>query len=83
MAEIPDATPLLFVLTDGDANNGYSLDRVGPIVAGLEVPVYTIAYNYNNMGDLEELSSLNEAATIRADSDDIVNQLRNLFNTQL
>ena len=83
MAEIPDATPLLFVLTDGDANNGYSLDRVGPIVAGLEVPVYTIAYNYNNMGDLEKLSSLNEAATIRADSNDIVNQLRNLFNTQL
>lgn len=83
MEEIPDAIPLLFVLTDGEANTGYSLSRISPVVAGLSVPIYTIAYNYNNMGDLEILSGLNEAAAIRADSADIVNQLRNLFNTQL
>ena len=83
LEEIPNAKPLMFVLTDGATTHGYMLDRVAPIVAGLSVPVYTIAYNYNSSGDLEELSGINEAATINADSSDIVNQLRNLFNTQL
>ena len=83
MQEIPDATPLMFVLTDGATTHGFTLDRVAPIVAGMSVPVYTIAYNYGSSGDLEELSGINEAATINADSSDIVNQLRNLFNTQL
>lgn len=83
MKEIPDATPLMFVLTDGDANQGYVLDRIAPIVGGMSVPIYTIAYNYRDNGQLEKLSGINEAATIKADSQDIVNQLRNLFNTQL
>lgn len=81
--EIPDAVPLMFVLTDGEVMGGYSLNRVAPIIEGMRVPIYSIAYNYNNMGELEELSMINEAAAIRADSDDIVNQLRNMFNTQL
>lgn len=83
LTEIPEAEPIIFLLTDGEAMGGYSLSRVSPIVAGMQVPVYCIAYNYNNMQDLEQLSSINEAATVRADSTDIVNQLRNLFNTQL
>lgn len=83
LEEMPDATPLLFLLTDGDTTSGYKLDRVESVVAGLSVPVYTIAYNYSNTSDLERLSSINEAASIKADSTDIVNQLRNLFNTQL
>ena len=83
LEEIPDAMPIMFVLTDGEANGGYSLDRIATVVASLDVPVYTIAYNYNNMSDLSTLSGLNEAASIRADSSDIVNQLRNLFNTQM
>ena len=33
--------------------------------------------------ELKELSELNEAALINADSDDIVNQLRNLFNVNM
>ena len=83
MEEIPDATPLIFVLTDGEATTGYSLDRIAPVIAGMQVPVYSIAYNYSDNGDLEVLSNINEAAVIKADTDDIVNQLRNLFNTQL
>lgn len=79
-AEVPDAKLMLFVLTDGDTNSGYSLDRVVPVVGGLGVPVYSIAYNYNNTGELETLSNTNEAALINADSDDIPNHLRNLFN---
>lgn len=82
--EMPDAVPLLILLTDGDRGGGLTLSRITPVVEGMRVPVYCIAYNYvDDSGDLETLSGINEASTINADSDDIVNQLRNLFNTQL
>ena len=81
--EVPDAKLMLFLLTDGDQNEGYTLDRITGIVGGLQVPIYSIAYNYDNTGELEKLSNINEAAFIKADSDDIANQLRNLFNVQI
>lgn len=82
--EIPNAQLMLFLLSDGEQNEGYSLDRITPIVAGMEVPVYTIGYNYTDEnGELDELAEINEAAALNADSDDIVNQLRNLFNVTL
>ncbi len=83
VGEVPDAIPLMFVLTDGETYDGYSLYRISDVVDALDVPIYTIAYDINKLDELEELSGLNEAATIRADTDDIVNQLRNLFTTQL
>lgn len=86
-AEVPNAKMMLFVLSDGDQNRGYSLDRVAPIVGGLKIPVYSIGYNITTDSEpakqLTRLSNINEAAMINADSGDLVNQLRNLFNTQL
>ena len=81
--EVPDAKKMLFVLTDGEQNGGYSLDRITGIVGGMEVPIYTIAYNYSDNGELEKLSGINEAACIKAESADITNQLRNLFKVQI
>lgn len=79
--EIPDAKLMLFVLSDGQQNEGYNLDRITPIIEGMQVPVYTIGYNYNDTnGELNALSEINEAAALNATSDDIGNQLRNLFN---
>ena len=50
----------------------------------MDVPVYSIAYNYYDAGgELYRLSSINEAALIKADSDDVVNQLRNLFKVEM
>lgn len=80
---VPDAVPLIILLTDGEANSGYTLQRITDVVEGMRVPVYCIAYNYSSGGDLETLSAINEASTVKAGSDDVVNQLRNLFNTQL
>lgn len=81
--EIGDAKLMLFLLTDGQQNRGFTLDRITPIVEGLSIPVYTVAYNYNDNGELEALSGVNEAASLNADSDDIVNLLRNLFNAEM
>ena len=85
--EIPNAKTMLFVLSDGEQNRGYSLDRIAPIVGGLKIPVYTIGYNIKDNSreskELTRLSNINEAAMINADSEGLVNQLRNLFNTQM
>ena len=35
------------------------------------------------MDELKEVSGINEAAVIDADSDDVVYQLKNLFNAQM
>lgn len=84
--EVPDAKLMLFVLSDGEVNQGYSLEDLTPVAAGLKVPVYTIGYNlYGGKAEkeLKELSSINEAVLINAKSEDLINQLRNLFNVQL
>ena len=81
--ETEDAKPMIFLLTDGDQNEGYPLSRIKGIVGGLGIPVYTIAYNYSNVSELAELSAINESAALKADSDDVANQLRNLFNVQM
>lgn len=79
----PDVVPIIVLLTDGQAQSGYTLSRITSIVEGMRVPVYCIAYNYDSGGELETLAGINEASTVKADTDDVVNQLRNLFNTQL
>ncbi|MDO4804247.1 MAG: VWA domain-containing protein [Lachnospiraceae bacterium] len=81
--EVPDASMMLFVLSDGEQNAGYKFARIKPIVAGLQIPVYCIGYNMSETEELKELSEINEATLINADSDDIVNQLRNLFNVNM
>lgn len=74
---------MLFVLSDGEQNRGYGLNKITDVVGGMKVPVYTIGYNLQNSNALKQLSEINEAALINAQTDDIVNQLRNLFNVQL
>ncbi|MBO4211223.1 MAG: VWA domain-containing protein [Oscillospiraceae bacterium] len=82
-SEIQDAKLMMFVLTDGEQNVGTAYSRIRTIVKSLQIPVYTIAYNTESTDEMKELSEMNEAAPLEADTQDIVNQLRNLFNTQL
>ena len=82
-ATVPDAKLMLFLLTDGQQNKGYPYSRIEDVIGGLKIPVYTIAYNYSDTTELAALSNLNEAAQIKADSDDVSNVLRNLFNVNL
>lgn len=74
--------PLLFVLSDGETNTGNSLKEITDIVAGMEVPCYTIGYNAD-LKALSELSAINEAASINADNDDVIYNLKSLFNAQM
>ena len=81
--EIPDAKLMMFVLSDGEQNVGIKYERIPSIVKALGIPVYTIGYNMSSTTELKALAGINEAALINASSDEVVNQLRNLFNTQL
>jgi Ca-activated chloride channel family protein len=81
-AKAPNAKLMLFVLTDGDTNQGHSLKDVEGILKTLKIPVYTIGYN-SDIKALQNLSSINEAASINADSDDVIYKLGSLFNAQM
>ena len=81
-AKNPSAKLMLFVLTDGETNTGSSLDDVQGMLKVFQIPIYTIGYNAN-IDVLKNISSINEAASINADTDDVVYKLENLFNAQM
>lgn len=78
----PGVKPLIFVLSDGETNEGHSLDDIKSVIETYKVPIYTIGYNAN-IKALQSISSINEAASINADSDDVVYKIGNLFNVQM
>ena len=77
-----NCTPIIFVLTDGESNTGYKFSDTKNIIAGMNIPIYTISYNYA-ADSLSELASINEAASIVGNSEDITYKLRNLFNAEM
>jgi Ca-activated chloride channel family protein len=78
----PNSKPLIFVLSDGETNAGYSLKDIKGLIESYKVPIYTIGYNAN-IKALQSISSINEAASINADTDDVVYKIGNLFNVQM
>lgn len=82
MAANPDVKPLIFVLSDGETNVGHSLDDIRELIQAYKIPVYTIGYNANIQA-LQSISSINEAASINADTDDVVYKISQLLNVQM
>jgi len=82
----PDTKLVLFVLTDGDSNEGYTFKKMSPAIAGLQIPVYTIGYqgeaNDLHTDVLEELAAINEAYYIDAETDNITYILSSLLSSQ-
>jgi Ca-activated chloride channel family protein len=69
-------------MTDGETNQGSSFNDTRDIMAGLKIPVYTIGYNAD-ISVLQQISALNEAANINADTEDVVYKIQNLFNAEM
>jgi len=82
MVDNPNVKPLIFVLSDGETNEGHTLKDIRDLVETAQVPIYTIGYNAD-IKALESISSINEAASINADTDDVVYKIGNLFNVQM
>jgi Ca-activated chloride channel family protein len=82
--DVPNAKVMIFLLSDGKANSGYRLKTVTPTLQSLKYPVYTISYGDEaDKKEMQAVSEVNEAASIVADSDDIVYQIKSLFNSNL
>ena len=80
----PDAKPMIFLLSDGIQNVGYDMETIKPSLKDSKIPVYTISYTAEaDTTAMKELSEVNEAATINADSEDIVYKIKSLFNSQM
>jgi Ca-activated chloride channel family protein len=82
IAKNPGVKPLIFVLSDGETNQGHSLKDIRSLIETFKIPVYTIGYNAN-IKALQSISSINEAASINADTDDVVYKIGNLLNVQM
>jgi Ca-activated chloride channel homolog len=82
LAADPSVRPLIFVLSDGETNEGNSLNDIRSLIETYKIPVYTIGYNAN-IKALQSISSINEAASINADTDDVVYKIGNLLNVQM
>lgn len=78
----PDVKPIIFVLSDGETNKGHSLDDIRGLIESYKIPVYTIGYNADIQA-LQSISSINEAASINADTDDVVYKIGQLLNVQM
>ncbi len=77
-----DAKLMIFVLTDGETNRGNGLEDTSAVIEGLRVPVYTIGYNAD-IAALKTVSDINEAASINADTDDVIYKIQSLFNAEM
>ena len=83
--EIPDAIPVMFVLSDGHQEGGVNLSRILPIVKSLKIPIYTIGFDMldDDMEEMRKLSQVSgEADLTDAGEKDVVNVLRGLLNSR-
>lgn len=78
----PNAKTMLFLLSDGNTNEGNSLEYVTPVIKESGIPIYTIGYNAD-IKALQTISDINEASSINADSDDVIYKIKSLFNAQM
>ena len=78
----PNTRLMLFVLTDGESNRGYEFDDIEEITHGLRIPIYTIGYNAD-IDVLKEVSDINEATSMDAESENVIYKLESLFNSQM
>lgn len=78
----PEAKPMIFLLTDGEANGWYSYSDSASIIKGLKIPVHCIGFN-GGSNELTDISSLVEASYIQADNEDVAYQLKMMFQSGL
>ncbi|MFX3619141.1 MAG: VWA domain-containing protein [Sporolactobacillus sp.] len=78
----PNNRPMIFLLTDGYENEGHSFSSIRDLLKIYKIPVYTIGYQAD-ISTLKRVSGLNEAASINADSSDVIYQIKSLFNSQM
>lgn len=83
LKEMPDAKCIIITLTDGEQNRGHSLKEVSDTISGLGVPIYSICYNLDLTQPMIDLANLNEGMYYKASENDLLLNLKNLFNANV
>jgi len=78
----PAVKPMLFVLTDGETNEGHDYGDVEAMVRSLGIPVNTVGYEAN-FAEITRLARLVEATTMKAGEGDVVYKIANLLNAKM
>ncbi|MEM9767332.1 MAG: VWA domain-containing protein [Cyanobacteria bacterium P01_D01_bin.71] len=79
----PDGRFYLLLLTDGNANRGYSFSDVENLVAYSGIRVYPIAYGDVNEDELTAIAQLRESTVKQGTIDNVQDLLKGLFQTNL
>lgn len=77
----PDTIPMIFLLSDGYTESGYSLSTVKCLIDAFDIPIYTIGYEAN-LKELESIAKINNGVSINASTDDVGYILKSLFDAQ-
>lgn len=80
-----NAKLVMFLLTDGQPNKGViNLEKTLEIISSSDITIYPIAFGENADIDLlQNIGDINEAEVINANVDDVIYQIKTLFNVQM
>lgn len=81
----PDHKAIVFVLSDGERNQGRSFDDVKSALEWSGIPVHTIAYEIGSEAaeELKSLSRLAEGAYVESSSESASYRIGNLLNAEM
>ncbi|WP_204138497.1 VWA domain-containing protein [Halomicronema sp. CCY15110] len=79
----PEGRFYLLLLTDGEANRGYSFNDVEELISFSGIRVYPIAYGDVNEGELAAIAALRESTVKTGTTDNVQDLLKDLFQTNL
>jgi Ca-activated chloride channel family protein len=79
----PDGRYYLLLLTDGEANRGYSFNDVQELISYSGIRVYPIAYGEVNEDELQAIAALRESTVKTGTTENVQDLLKDLFQTNL
>ncbi len=79
----PNGKFYLFVLTDGERNEGYYYSDIFDVMVGAGIRIYPIAYGDVGKSELEKLAVIGETGLIVGNVENIVQKLITLFDLSL
>lgn len=79
----PNGRFYLLLLSDGEANVGYSFDEVRDVMAYSGVRFYPIAYGEVDQQEMQAIASLKESTVKQGNPENVQSLLRDLFQTNL
>jgi Ca-activated chloride channel family protein len=79
----PNGKFYLFVLTDGETNEGYTYSNLIDVMVGSDIKIYPIAYGDVSNEELNKLAHIGETGLITGKPENIVQKLMALFDLSL